>query len=286
MSYLFSRVSRRRPLRDLTARKLPPKRRRQLLFESLEDRRVLAVTVGATIEGINFNEVSTNNANGFYHIPPDPIGAVGTSHVVSVVNTSIEWHTKAGVQEHSESLKAFFSPLATVNNTFDPKVIYDQHANRFVVITLEKTDDNDGSTSGDAADTSRILIAVSDDSDPNGTWRFQAINSKVNVSGTDTWADYPGLAIDEEAIYITNNMFTFGPTNAFLASRLWIVDKTGGGGGIYGGGTSPVTIHDPSTAAGLGIQNSTLQPAHIFGTPSSSTLGTFLVNTGELGIRW
>ena len=41
-----------------------------------------------TIEGINFDEDAANN--NFYHIPPDPIGAAGPTHLVSVTNTSIE----------------------------------------------------------------------------------------------------------------------------------------------------------------------------------------------------
>ncbi len=56
----------------------------------------------STIEGINFGEDGTNS--GLLHIPPDPIGAAGPNHVVSVVNTSIEWHTKAGVQQNSQRL--------------------------------------------------------------------------------------------------------------------------------------------------------------------------------------
>ena len=53
----------------------------------------------------------------FFHIPPDPHGAAGPSHLVSVVNTSIEWHTKAGVQQSSQSLASFFSyPWSTYGN--------------------------------------------------------------------------------------------------------------------------------------------------------------------------
>ncbi len=58
---------------------------------------------GTTVEGINFNEDAVNNG-GTAHIPPDPMGAAGPDHLVSVVNTSIEWHTKAGAQQNSQSL--------------------------------------------------------------------------------------------------------------------------------------------------------------------------------------
>jgi len=134
-----------------------------------------------TIEGINFDENNTNA--GFYSIPPDPIGAAGPSHLVSIVNTSIEWHTKAGVQEVSKRLGknsttivgSFFESLTPTTGTFDPKVIYDQYANRFVVVTLERV----GTIDDAAANISRILLAVSDDSNPNGTWYFHAIDSKL-----------------------------------------------------------------------------------------------------------
>ncbi len=216
-----------------------------------------------TIEGINFDE--NGSLNGTYFIPPDPIGVAGPDHLVAVTNCSIEWFTKAGFTEKSEALSTFFSSLTPLTKTFDPKVIYDQYSGRFVVITLEKTD----VASGAASNTSRILVAVSDDSNPNGTWYFHSIASKITISATDYWADYPGLAIDDEAIYITNNLFTFG-SGFFGGARLWIVHKTP----YYSGGAATVTVHDPSTAVGEAA--TTMQPAHMFGTVPGS-VGTFLV---------
>jgi hypothetical protein len=229
-----------------------------------------APAVLQTIEGINFDENASNT--GFYQIPPDPIGAAGPNHVVSVVNSSIEWHTKAGVQQNSQSLQSFFASVSPATLTFDPKVIYDQYAGRFVVATLEQTGRGTGSP---ADDVSKIFLAVSDDSDPNGTWYRFAIDSKVNIGGVNNWADYPGFAIDEEAIYITNNMFKFEGTGDFSGSRLWIVPKSP----FYSGGAATSSIYDPSTAAGLPGQAFTLQPAHTLGSAPAG-LGTFLVNTG------
>ena len=118
-------------------------------------------------DSLDFDDNSANSG-GFLFIPPDPIGAAGPDHLVSVVNVSIQFHTKAGAglldavagaPVTGVSLASFFAPLAPVNFTFDPKVIYDQHAGRFVVVTLERQD----VLLGDPADTSRILVAVSDD---------------------------------------------------------------------------------------------------------------------------
>jgi hypothetical protein len=215
------------------------------------------------------NYATNGTHTGFSFIPPDPHGAVGPNHVVNVVNVSIEWYTKSGTQQNSQSLQSFFAPLAPVNFTFDPKVIYDQHADRWVVVTLERQD---------SPATSRILAAVSDDSDPNGTWHYSAINSKINISGADRWADYPGLAVDDQAIYITNNMFGFGLGGTYGGVRLWIVHKGLGSGGLYDGGVATVSVHNPYATAGIAT---TTQPAHVFGDPGGS-VGTFLVSYSGL----
>lgn len=223
-----------------------------------------------TIEGINFDENASNS--GSYSIPPDPHGAAGPNHLVSVVNTSIEWFTKAGVQQNSQRLGknasthvgSFFVSLTPLTGTFDPKVIYDQYNGRFVVVTLERT------TS--PSNTSRILVAVSQTSDPNSGWYFTSINSVINISGF-TWADYPGLAVTDDAILITNNMFTFSG-NIFRGSRLWIIQKSS----FYTGGVATVNIYDPSSDVSIS-QNFTMQPAHMFGTLPSG-IKSYLVASG------
>lgn len=242
-----------------------------------DDVSTLASPLLANFAGTNF-DTEFSNANE-YHIPPDPIGAAGPNHLVSVTNASIEYFTKTGTKQFTKGLglhggstaNSFFAALSPLKNSFDPKVIYDQHAGRFVVVALERTD----TFQSEPSNTSRIFVAVSDDSDPNGTWRVHAINGKINIGGTDTWADYPGLAVDEDAIYITANMFNFGGVRSQLGQRLWIINKTP----FYTGGAASVTVHDPYTAVGLGF--SALMPAMIYGAGGlGATTGTYLVGSG------
>jgi hypothetical protein len=232
----------------------------------------LAPGLTGTFEGINFNDNDT--LSDWYYIPPDPIAAAGPNHVVAVVNSAIEWYTKSGTRQDRQSLEDFFASLSPDGWPFDPKVIYDQYAGRFFVVCLVKVDNGAGSPSN----ISRILVAVSDNSDPNGTWYLSSIYSTLTIDSVDYWADFPGLAVDEEAIYITANMFTFGTRN-YGASRLWIIRKGNGTGGFYDGGPLSFTLHDPSTQADLDYQSFTMQPAHVFGDGGVAPgVGTFLVS--------
>jgi hypothetical protein len=230
-------------------------------------------------DSFNFDDNATYNG-GYLFIPPDPIGASGPNHVVSIGNCIIEWRTKLGGPPARQALQAFFNAQTFM---FDPKVIYDQHAGRFVAIALEETDVQ----SGGAADVSRIYVAVSQTNDPTAGWYFLVINSAMtfynpNLGVTaNHWADYPGLAVDDGAIYITNNMFSF-PTasygRVFGDSRLWIIRKGLGTGGFYDGGPAAWNAYDPS-GPGYPSEIFTIQPSHVFG-PNPGSDSMFLVAAG------
>ena len=136
--------------------------------------------------------------------PADPDLAVGPNHIVQVVNSSIAFFTKAGVKQFEQDSRNFFSAERITSFVFDPKVIYDQINDRFAIVYLDK---------GDAPRSSYILVAVSDDSDPNGTWHKYAIDVEVadpfNADNADTWLDYPGWGYNKDAYICSGNMFTW-----------------------------------------------------------------------------
>ena len=224
------------------------------------------------VSSIDAGGQDTNIANngGFLFIPADPHGAAGPNHVVNVFNTSIEFYQTDGTANGSQSLQNFFAPLAPANFTFDPKVLFDQYEQRFVVVTLERQD----TAGGDPTNSSRALVAVSDDADPNGIWYMQAINTNVNIGGTQTWFDYPGFAVDEEVIYLNGNQFSYGASNVFQGVRLWVIDKSG----FYAG--LPATVVGPLDPYGVGVATTT-QPAHTYGTPPVG-MGTYLMSYSRL----
>ncbi len=234
---------------------------------------------GTSITGLNFDtEASTS---GFYHIPPDVHGAAGTSHIGYVVNTAIDFYTKAGVSApgYPQSLATFFSSLSPATGTFDPKILWDQYENRWLVVTLEQDT---------GPNLSKIFLAVSATADPTGSWYYQAIDAAQTIGANDCWFDYPGFAIDEEAIYVTGNYFEFSGNGSCSSSQVLIVDK-GTSGGFYDGivlvdddpanSGGAFTFYDPVVEAGG--NDVTNQPAHTFGTAPSG-LGTYLVGYSGL----
>ncbi len=219
----------------------------------------------------NFDDNGTYNS-GYRFIPPDSHAAAGPLHVLNVVNTTLSIHQKDGTLDLRQSLAGFFATLSPLTSTFDPKVIYDQYRDRWLVVTLEQTD----TANGDPADTSRIFLAVSDDANPNGTWYVTEFNSQLNIGGNNYWADYPGFAVGEDAVYITANMFPF-TTGGFGGVRLWIVDK-GVVGGFYAGGAASFSVEDPYALGGSDV---TTQPAHMYGVIPGTT-DTYLVGYSGL----
>lgn len=239
--------------------------------------------IGITFEGFDFDDNATEN-DGYVFIPPDPIGAVGTDRVIAVVNTMIEARDKGGTLLFRNSLKHFFTLLTPQTYTFDPKVIYDQYEDRFVVVTLERVDIGNNPNPGNE---SRILLAVSKTGTPAtatfADWEYHEIDAEMSIDGFDHWVDYPGFEADEEAIYITANVFPHYPINPVEnVVRLWIVDK-GVAGGFYDGGPAAVTVHDPYT--GPSSIAATTMPCQVFGNSGVGPgIGTFLLSYSSLTV--
>jgi len=235
-----------------------------------------APTLVTTFAGPDFDD--NQILNGEYRIPPDPKGAVGQNHVVATVNEILEIRQKTGALDLQIGLDDFLSNLAftPLAFTFDPKVTYDPYEDRFVVIILGVSDiELDGSQTNESS----IFIAVSDDGNPNGTWCGTEIESKIDLGGNVfTWADYPGLVVDEEAVYVSASLFQFASqddTLPFGGIRLWAIDK-GTIGGLYDDcDTADVNLFNPYAGTSLNLQ-AALQPAAIAGNAPAG-LGTFLV---------
>lgn len=226
-------------------------------------------TLTKTLLGFRFDDNVAET--GTTWIPADPHGAVGFRRLVAVVNSMLEVRLKDdGTLKFRDGFQSFFSayPEASESNFFfDPKVIYDEREGRFVIVVLQ---------SSDSKQMSRIWLAVSKDETPDVVtdWKQFYIDSALSIDGSKAGADYPGLEVDEEAVYITANMFRFSD-GAYSGVRFWWLSK-GVDGGFYDGRPFTAYVANPFASAGIA---STTMPTQVLGsTGVDGTIGTFLAN--------
>ncbi|MFN0016898.1 MAG: dockerin type I domain-containing protein [Pirellulaceae bacterium] len=178
---------------------------RRLRFESLEDRRVLAVTLGA-----NFETSRLFVDSGF--IPPDTMAAIGPNHVVEAINGNFQIFDRAGASLETRSLDSFWTARAGAtipSGTFDPRVVFDTASNRWFATSIN----------GGGGNT--IFIARSDSADPTGDWdSVQFIGDTINGV---RFCDYDTLGLDADGLYIATN--NFGGPSGFDVS-LFSIPKT------------------------------------------------------------
>lgn len=188
-------------------------------------------------------------------IPADCTMAVGPDHVLVAVNSSVAIHQKNGsVAVASTSLTSWFSKVIQGATIFDPKALYDQHANRWVLLAVAVKTEIKGSW---------FLLSVSQSSDPLKGWSTYAIDATVDGSKkTNNWVDYPSLGVDSQALYLTGNMFLFN--GDFQYAKLRIIPKDD----IYQG--KPVVFKDLVRLKNVdGSLSFTVQPCHTYGAPQA-----------------
>lgn len=157
------------------------------------------------------------NQNGWG--PPDPDIAVGPYHIMVCTNEQFHIYDRT-VALHlllTNTFQNFFS-LSSSENIFDPKVIYDPYAQRWIFMTLRRSGLN-----------SYYYVAVSSTSNPTGTWYYYQLNAHVDGSNVTTnWADFPGLgfsggSINTGAIALSSNQYN--QSNSFQYAKIRILKR-------------------------------------------------------------
>ena len=186
-------------------------------------------------------------------IPPDTMGAVGPNHLVSLLNSDFGVFNKTtGAVLEKIPLQTFWGSLGTAAGQpahfpFDTKVLYDPSSDRFFAVTLGGTNSPD----------SWILVAVSSTSDPTGAWSKWAIDADRDNDAQpfDNWADFPGVGLDGNNLYVSANMFS--NSDSFQYGKVWVLPKTQ----LLSGSTS-ITWTEFRNPTGSSFN---MQPAHSFG---------------------
>ncbi|MCC7467336.1 MAG: hypothetical protein IT261_13740, partial [Saprospiraceae bacterium] len=128
--------------------------------------------------------------------PPDPTGDIGKNHYLQMTNANggswmQAWDKTTGQSVFGPMLSSTIWSQVNSGSIGDPIVQYDHDAERWLIMELQ------------GFFTNELLIAISDNSDPSGSWkayRFQ----------TQGFGDYPKLYIWPNAYIITVNEITSG----------------------------------------------------------------------------
>ena len=240
--------------------------------DELAARAAAPAAEGAGLEPTAAPTPSTNfagiSATGW--IPPDCTMAVGPSHVLASVNSSVAIYNKTGgAALLQRTLTQWFVGLVPGFTIFDPKALYDQHAGRWVLLAAAFRNNPNKSV---------FLLSVSTTSNPLGSWRNYVFDAMVDGStATNNWADFPALGVDNQALYVTANMFTFGAGGGFQYAKIRVIPKAG----PYSGGAAPfwdfVKMKNADNTMCF-----TIQPCHTFGAPNVE----YLVNSGFPSANW
>jgi hypothetical protein len=178
-------------------------------------------------------------------VPSDSQLGVGPNHVVEGINS--RWaiiEKESGEQTCEITLDEWFANVSPFipegegepegedddengeffedYNIFDPQVHYDRQYDRFLLACVESS-----------LETGRgaMLLSVSDDSDPNGTWYNYRIPPVLGADQTQVppgLVDYPQLGHGDDGVYLTENFFAVTDDGelAFQEATMALLDQS------------------------------------------------------------
>jgi hypothetical protein len=250
-------------------------------------------------EGLNlFQQRYARGGNQFTVEPPDQALCVGNGFVLEAVNDVLNVYNSSGESllpdntatnivsgfptdvGHAVDLNSFYGYAPAINRSTgvraqfvtDPSCLYDAATQRFfvVVLTLETT------PAGAFTTVNHLDLAVSQTSDPTGSWNIYRID--VTSDGSNTGGvnpgpylgDYPHIGADANGFYITTNAYPWC-CNGFSGAQLYAFSKAQ----LAAGAASVTMVHldtsdlvnEPSDA-GATQPGFTVWPAQSPGTTS------------------
>jgi hypothetical protein len=133
-------------------------------------------------------------------VPPDNyIAANNLDSVVMVMNTMLTVHNGATGQfttrKNIKTLSLNAGLTGLTDDRFDPKIIYDPEADRYILVMLNLIFSN--------YNDSYVILGFSKTNSPSGAWSFYKFSG--NPFNDTTFFDYPCLSITHNELFITGN---------------------------------------------------------------------------------
>lgn len=213
-----------------------------------------ALTVVAASGVTGFNALShldqrlAYSGNQFSIEPPSPSIAVGNGYVLEGVNDAVQVYDLSGAPLLPTTLASnqVFDLQPAINRAFliygvyltDMRVYFDQGMSRWFIIQRSQ----DRSAAGAWLASSHLYMAVSQTSDPTGSYNIYVMDTtNPNHSGCPCIADYPQIGSDQYGIHIAWNEFNYSPWTEFYAyvdASVLAVSKSS----LAAGATSPTAV--------------------------------------------
>ena len=223
--------------------------------------------------------------------PPDQGLCVGNGFVVEPINLAFAVYSKSGkALTGITALNQFYNRSPAIDRTTgvtgdflsDPKCYWDPVGQRFIQTVLEI--DAPGNFDGAAPfNRTHVLIAVSQTSDPTGTWNLYSfdtsddgLNGTPSHTGCPCLPDQPLLGANRDGVFIDTNEFQDNPSFFFNGGQIYALGRAS----LESGASSVGFVHlnvgtVPTGDAGLPFWGS-IQPS----TSIDPGRGTELLMTG------
>ncbi|MDG1476404.1 MAG: T9SS type A sorting domain-containing protein [Vicingaceae bacterium] len=167
-------------------------------------------------------EINGNPYPIYGGIPNDNTMAVSDSGLVLLgVNSVIyayDLNTESVVFTNATLSLQSMAAGSSSENYYDPKIIYDKEADRFILVFLK---DN-------APATSKIIICFSTTNNPNDAWNVYSLPG--NPLNNNRWTDFPAISVTDADLFITGNLIVPNVSwqIGFDGSVIWQIEKQKG----------------------------------------------------------
>ncbi len=192
-------------------------------YPETKEKNKISQKTQSTLSGLNLG--ANFFANPYTSSTPtdNDIAISDSGFIVSVINTSILiYNTKISTASPVKSLAAFTTPINNKHQEFDPKVMYDPKADRFVLMCPV----------GFVDSTSKIIVGFSQTNDPNGNWNLYTLPG--NPLNNNLWSDYPMIAMTEKELFLSINLLYNDSSwqTGFVETVIWQMKKDSGYAGL------------------------------------------------------
>ncbi|MBV6464874.1 MAG: hypothetical protein PGMFKBFP_00139 [Anaerolineales bacterium] len=209
--------------------------------------------------------------------PPGPDLAAGPSDIILVVNSSIARYGRDGQQTSLMTLQQWFSNiLPTICphgigacRILDPSIRYDSLHGRFLLSAFSE----DALTR-----KTYFVLSVSNGATYGGGWKNWALEGSLNGTAQTVFeVDFPRAGYDNNAVYLTANMFDVS-SNVLQYAKIRILKKSE----LYNPAAATLTFQDIWNLKNEDNSTATsISPIQLRGQPGTGVPAGILINASD-----